>query len=185
LNSDMSPGDDGITNRMIQTGGFKFQQLLHEAFGTLWQHEIQPTAWQMSLIQPIYKSSNKSKADPASYSGIYLSSTLAKLFERQLTKFTETHSTFTSNQLGIRPSRQIHDAIYCLLSIIQYNISQKGCATYVACCDFSTTFPSIHRWKLLSILCRENIVNMETPQREVPRGRGSCPPPTDPQELQC
>jgi len=45
LNSDKSPGDDGITNRMLQAGGPKFQEILHEAFGMLWQHEIQPTAW--------------------------------------------------------------------------------------------------------------------------------------------
>jgi len=45
-----------------------------------------------------------------------------------------------------------------LLSIIEYNISQKGLATYVALCDFSTAFPSIHRGKLLSLLCQENIV---------------------------
>jgi len=73
----------------------------------------------MSLMQPIYESGNKSRADPASYCGIYLSSALAKLsrFEGILisrpTKFTETHNTLTETQLGTRPGRQIHDAIYC------------------------------------------------------------------------
>jgi len=90
---------------------------------------------------------DKPRADPASYCGIYLSSALAKLFEGipiyRLTKFTETHNTLTKNQLGTQPGRQIHDAIYCLLSLIQYNISQRGLATYLAFCDFSTTFPSI------------------------------------------
>jgi len=90
------------------------------------------------------------------------SSALAKLFEgiliSRLTKFTETHSTLTENQLGTRSGRQVHDAIYCLLFIIKYNISQKGLATYVAFCDFSTAFPSIHQGKLLSLLCKGNIV---------------------------
>ena len=54
--------------------------------------------------------------------------------------------------------RQIHDATYCLLFINQYNITQKGLPTYFAFCDFSTAFPSIHRGKLLSLLCKENIV---------------------------
>jgi len=76
----------------------------------------------------------------------------------RLTKFTETHNALTENQLGTRPGQQIHDVIYCLLSIIQYNITQKGLALYVAFCDFSTAFPSIHRGKLLSLLCKENIV---------------------------
>ena len=107
LNSDKYPGDDGITNRMIRVGGPKFEDFLHEVFDTLWQHDIQPKAWQMSLMQPIYKGGDKPKADPASYGGIYLSSTLAKLLEGiliyRLTKFTETHNTLTQNQLGTQP----------------------------------------------------------------------------------
>jgi len=121
-------------------------------FGTLWTHHTQPAAWQMSLMQPIYKGGNKSRAHPASYRGIYLSSASAKRFEgiliSRLTKSTdsesETHNTLNEKQLGTRPGQQIHDAIYCLLSIIQYNITQKGLATYVTLCDFSTAFPSIH-----------------------------------------
>jgi len=147
---------------MIQAAGPKFTNLLHEVFRTLWVNEIQPAAWQMSLMQQIYKFGDKSKTDPASYRGIYLSSTLAKLFERilisRLTKFTETHSTLTENQLGTHSGRQLHDAIYCLLSITQYYISQKGLATYVAFSDFSTASPSIHQGKLLSLPCKENNV---------------------------
>jgi len=94
------------------------------------------------------KGGNKSKAGPASYRGKYLSSALAKLFEGILifclTKFTETHSTLPENQPATQPGRQIHGAIYCMLSIIQNNITQKGLATYVAFGDFSTAFPSIH-----------------------------------------
>jgi len=147
---------------MIQAAGPQFQQILYEMFDTLWTHVLQPAAWQMSLIHPIYKGGNKSRTDPDSYRGIYLSSALTNLFEGilipRLTKFTETHNTLTENQLGIRSGRQIHDAIYCLLSIIQYYITKKDLPTYVAFCDFSTAFPSIHRGKLLSLLGKENIV---------------------------
>ena len=107
----------------------------------------------MSLMQPIYKGGDKSGAR-----GIYLSSALAKLFEgilSRLTKFAETHNTLIENQLGTRPGRQVHGAIYCLTSLIQYNISQRGLAIYVAFCDFSTAFPSIHGGKLLSQLWKE------------------------------
>ena len=55
LNSDKSPGDDGITNRMIEAASPKFTKILHEVFSTLWVHKIQPAVWQMSLMQPIYK----------------------------------------------------------------------------------------------------------------------------------
>ena len=159
---------------MIQTAGPKFTKILHEVFSMLWVHEIQLVAWQMSLMQPIYKGGDKSKADPASYRGICLSSALAKLFEgiliSRLTKFTvfffrvlftETHSTLTENQVGTRSGQQIHDAIYCLLSIILYNISQKGLATFVAFCDFSTAFSSIHRGKVLSLLIKATSINVK------------------------
>jgi len=35
LNPDKSPGDDGITNRMIQAAGPKFTNLLHDGFSML------------------------------------------------------------------------------------------------------------------------------------------------------
>ena len=99
LHSDKSPGEDGITNRMIQAAGPQFQQILYDMFDTLWTHAIQPAAWQMSLMQSIYKGDSKPRDDPASYR--YLSSALAKLFEgiliSRLTKFTETHNTLTEN----------------------------------------------------------------------------------------
>ena len=50
---------------------------------------------------------------------------MAKFFEgvllQRLTQYTEKHETLTPNQLGTRPGRQTHDAIYALLAIIQHN----------------------------------------------------------------
>jgi hypothetical protein len=96
LNMDKSPGPDGITNRMLTGGGDIFTELLHDLLSSLWHHEIQPRAWELSLMQPIYKGGNKLKTDPASYRGIYLSNTLAKLFKgihlHRLTQYTEAHA---------------------------------------------------------------------------------------------
>jgi hypothetical protein len=118
---DKSPGEDGITNRMLRSGGPNFRLILHEVFQTLWEYEIQPLAWERSLLQPIYKAGGKDTADPASYREIYLSSAIAKLFEgillHRLTQYTEIHNTFTENQSGTRPGRQVHDAIYILLRL--------------------------------------------------------------------
>ena len=162
LNRDKSPGPDGITNRMLTGGGDHFNELLHELLSSLWQYEIQPKAWELSLMQPIYKGDNKLKSDPASYRGIYLSSSIAKLFEglilHRLTQYTEAHETLTENQLGTRPGRQTHDAIYALLAIIQYNWIQEQSPTYVAFLDFSTAYPSVHRSRLATMLYKVNIV---------------------------
>jgi len=104
LTHDKSPGPDGVTNRMLRSGGEMFNTILHEVIATLWDHQAQPSEWHKSLMHPIYKGGRKPKPDPASYRGIYLSSALAKLFEgiiiKQLTQYTEQHSTLTDNQLG-------------------------------------------------------------------------------------
>ena len=93
-----------------------------------------------------------------------MSSALAKLFEgillHRLIQYTEIHNTLTENQLGTRPGRQVHDAIYILLSVIQYNLltRKKGKPTYVAFLDYSTAFPSVFKVALLSLLQKFNIV---------------------------
>ena len=162
LNKDKSPGPDGITNRILTCGGDVFTGLLHNFLSALWLHEIQPRAWELSLMQPIYKGGNKLKSDTASYRGIYLSSALAKLFEgillHRLTQYTEAHDTLPSNQLGTRPGRQTHDAIYSLLAIIQRNWIQLDSPTYVAFLDYSKVYPSVHRGRLAVLLYQFNIV---------------------------
>jgi hypothetical protein len=44
----------------------------------------------------------------------------------RLTQHTGAHDTLTANQLGTRPGRQIHDANYALLAIIQHNWAQAN-----------------------------------------------------------
>ena len=159
---DKSSGPSGITNRMLQAGDAEFQSLLFLLFNGIWESHVQPTDWQVSLMQPIYKGHNKDKTDPASYRGIYLNDTLAKLFEglllARVTTHTESNNTLTSNQLGSKPCTQTHDAIYSLISTIQYNKYTLQKPTYVAFVDYSTAYPSVHRDRLSSILLHNGIV---------------------------
>jgi len=161
LTPDKSPGPDSVANRMLRSGGEKFNAILHEVIATLWKRQAQPE-WQKSLMQPIYKGVKKPNPDPASYKGIYLNSALAKLFEgiiiKRLTQYTEQHSTVTDNQLGTRSNCQIHDAIYSIIAIIQHIFFAKGQPTYVAFLDFATAFPSVFREGLLSTMHERKIV---------------------------
>jgi len=158
-----SSGSSGITNRMLQAGDAKFQSLLLLLFNGIWESHVQPTDFQLSLMQPIYKGHDKDKTDPASYRGIYLKDTLTKLFEglllTRLTTHTELENTLTSNQLGTKPCTQTHDAIYSLISNIQYNKYTLQKPTYVAFVDYSTAYPSVHRDRLSSILLHNGIVD--------------------------
>ena len=135
--------------------------LLLEFFNTLWLHDTHPQAWQKSLLQPIHKGKDakgqeKDRLDPTSYRGIYLSSAVAKLYEglliARITQYTEEHNTLTDNQIGTRPRRQIHDAIYSFLSVIQYNWYCRDLPTYVAFIDYTTAYPSVHRESLYLLL---------------------------------
>ena len=100
-------------------------------------------------------------SDPSSYRGIYLIGALAKLFEgflvRRLTTYTEAHNTLTDNQFGSRPGRQIHDAIYTLLSIIHFNKHCQKKPTYVAFIDYTTAYPSVFREGLSYELFKQGI----------------------------
>ena len=158
---DKSSGPSGITNRMLQAGDTEFQSLILLLFNGIWESHVQPTDWQLSLMQPIYKGHDKDTSDPASYRGIYLNDTLAKLFEglllARLTIHTELNNTLTSNQLGTKPCTQTHDAIYSLISTIQYNKHTLQKPTYVAFVDYSTAYPSVHRDRLSSILLHNDI----------------------------
>jgi len=145
---DKSPGPSGITNQLPQAGDADFQGLILILFNGPWEFHTQPSDWQLSLLQPIYKGHNKDKTDPASYRGIYLNDTLAKLFEglliSRLTTHTELLNTLTLNQLRTKPDTQTHDSIYSLFAIIQHNKYTLETPTYVAFIDYSTAYPSVH-----------------------------------------
>jgi len=158
---DKSPGPSGITNRMLQAGDTDFQGLILIFFNGVWKFHTQPSDWQRSLLQPLYKGHSKDKTDPASYRGIYLNDTLAKLFEglliARLTTHTELLNTLTDSQLGSKPDSQTHHAINALFAIIQQNKYTLHKPTYVAFVDYSTAYPSVHRDGLSSTLLKNNI----------------------------
>jgi len=162
LFSDKSSGPSAITNQMLLAGDAEFQSLILLLFNGIWESHVQPTDWQICLVQPIYKGHDKDKSDSASYRGMYLNDTLVKLFEglllARLTTHTELGNTLTSNQLGTKSCTQTHDAIHSLISTNQYNKYTLQKPTYVAFVDYSTAYPSVHRDRLSSILLRNDIV---------------------------
>jgi len=56
LTPDKSPGPDGVTNRMLRSGGEKFNTILHKVIATLWEHQAELSEWRKLLMQTIYKS---------------------------------------------------------------------------------------------------------------------------------
>jgi len=91
LFTDKSSGHSGITNRMLQAGDAGFQSLPLLLLNGTWESHVQPTEWQLSLMQLVYKGHDKDKTNPASYRGIHLNDTLAKKIEGLLPARLTTH----------------------------------------------------------------------------------------------
>ena len=155
---------DGITNRMLQTGGPELQKTLCLLLHTIWEREIYPYDWSKALVQPVYKGDAKPRTDPASYRGIYLTRLTTKLFEGILnerqTAFTDVHDTLTPYQFGSKKVHQTHDAIYALLATIRNNQQFDNSPILCAFIDFSTAYPSVHRNRLTNILHHYKIRGM-------------------------
>ena len=77
---------------MLQAGDAEFQSLILLLFNGIRESHVQPTDWQICLVQPIYKGHDKDKRDSASYRGMYLNDTLVKLFEGLLLARLTTHT---------------------------------------------------------------------------------------------
>ena len=88
---DKSSGPSGITNRILQVGDAGFQSLPLLLLNGVWESHVQPSNWQLSLMQLVYKGHDKDKADHASYRGLYLNHTLATKFEGLLPARLTTH----------------------------------------------------------------------------------------------
>ena len=152
---DKSEGHDGISNRMLQSGGENFEQTLIHLLNLVWDTELYPESWCKALMRPIYKGGGKQRKDPASYRGIYLTCTTTKLFEgiisERLEEYISKHDTLTKFQFAKQGS-QTHDAIHTLTSVIRNNQEHNKSSTYCAYIDFSTAYPSVHRERLTNIL---------------------------------
>ena len=125
LHPDKSPGPSGITNRMLQAGDTDFNGLILIFFNGLWEFHTQSSDWQLSLLQPIYKGHNKDKTDPASYRGIYLNDTIAKLLEGLLISRLTTHTELLNAYTQPTRDKTRHTNTRCyIFSVRPYSAQQ-------------------------------------------------------------
>ena len=151
LPPDKSVGIDGISNRMLQSHGKAFHELIHFMIGAVWELEVYPETWRTALVSPVHKGKGRPKVDPASYRGIYLTCHITKLFEALLLRRIIAHMGATKAATPYQFAQtgfQAHDAIYTLMSTILNNKTQHNAPTHCAFIDFETAFPSVHRDRL-------------------------------------
>ena len=107
LSSTAAPGPDGIPAIMLKKGKNTICHILNEIFKTSFQQGDIPELLKKAFVIPIFKSG--SKAEPANYRPVSLTSHLVKTFERVLVKalvgFLEFKNVMDPNQHGSRSGR--------------------------------------------------------------------------------
>jgi hypothetical protein len=55
LKCNKAPGEDEIVAEMIKYGGCSLEAVIHKIIVRIWEEEIMPECWKLSLICPIFK----------------------------------------------------------------------------------------------------------------------------------
>ena len=107
LSSSAAPGPDGVPAVMIKKGKNSISRILYEIFKTSFDNGEIPEVFKKAFIIPIHKGG--SKAAPAQYRPVSLTSHLVKTFERVLVKklvaYLEFHGRMDPRQHGSRVGR--------------------------------------------------------------------------------
>jgi hypothetical protein len=72
-----SPGSDQIPAELIQAGGETLVSVIQKLVSSVWNKEELPDQWRESIIEPVYKTGDKT--DRNNYRGISLLSTSYKI----------------------------------------------------------------------------------------------------------
>jgi ribonuclease HI len=159
LKKETSPGNDGITNEMLQHLGEATKKKLLNIFNKSWKTGQIPEIWKHAVICPIYKS-GKQKTDPKSYRPISLLSCTGKLMERiintRLIWHLESNKLLADEQFGFRKSRSTEDQVTYLTQCIEDAFDEKKHAL-VVWVDLQNAFDKVWTDKLLVKLVEKKV----------------------------
>ncbi len=83
LASKKSPGEDKITTDLLKAAGKGLLQAILDLFNNMKNKFVIPVQWELVIIKTLYKGKGKKK-ELVNYRGIFLTSTLCKVFEKQI-----------------------------------------------------------------------------------------------------
>ena len=124
-----SPGQDGVTYKMLkQLDECSLSNLLI-CYNKIWQSGCLPPSWTHSIVTPVYKK-NKPANTATSYRPIALTSCLCKLFEKIVTPrliwFLDHHEKLNFYQSGFRQGRCTSDHLARLYHAANVQIHNQG-----------------------------------------------------------
>jgi ribonuclease HI len=124
-----SPGQDGVTYKMIRGLDDMSLYKLLDIFNGIWETGLLPPSWKHSIVVPIPKP-GKEPTSASSYRPISLTSCFCKLFEKIVTArlawYMEHNKLFDPNQSGFRGGRSTSDNIARLYNDAIAQLNDQG-----------------------------------------------------------
>ena len=149
-----SPGSDGLPPELLTRAGKGLLLSLLDVFNTIKSTKEIPDQWNRVLITPIYKNKG-SKKELVNYRGIFLTVTVAKVFESILKERISSHiRRMNLHQAGSGPNRSPADNLFLLRGCIDHYRHQNK-ILYITAYDFQQAFDSL--WLQDCILSLERL----------------------------
>ena len=128
-NKRSAPGEDGITNKMIENCPINIKSSIINLFNYSITNSIIPKAWKTAKIIMIHKPGKK-ESNIASYRPISLLSNIGKLLEKiinsRLVNYLEENNLISIHQSGFRKNRSTKDHIIRLTQDVRANFNQNN-----------------------------------------------------------
>ena len=106
-----------------------------------------PSEWSKSLLCPIDRKGNIN--DPNNYRGISLLTEISKIFtsiiNKRLKRWVETNEIIGEEQAGFREQHKTVDQLFCLYTIINKYLTNKGGRFHALFVDFDKAFDRVNR----------------------------------------
>ena len=153
-----SPGPDGVPPCLLKKSKVYISRMLVKIYQSSFETGAIPDILKLALVSPIHKGG--SRADPAQYRPISLTSHIIKVLERMLRKdlirYLEFHEKMDKNQHGSRGKRS------CLSQLLEHHLEildmlEKGENVDLVYLDFAKAFDKcdidllLHKVKALGI----------------------------------
>ena len=154
LKKGKSPGVDGITSEMLNSGGECLLEWLRRVCNIGAIEGKVPNDWMRVIIVPIYKS-NRDRGDCKNYRGISLLSIPGKVYGRILIEKVRsmTEGLIGEEQCGFRSGRGCVDQVFVMKQMSEKFVN-KNKNLYVAYMDLEKTFDRIDKdamWRVLGM----------------------------------
>lgn len=151
IRSGSAAGEDGIPPELWKYGGPQLLRRLTVLLQRIWNDEVIPDDFYLSIILPLYKKGDKAVC--SNHRGISLLDTCYKLLEIVILNRIrpEFDAVARENQCGFRPGRSTTDQILALRLLIDQRQEHRK-PLVIAYVDFSAAFDSVDRSRMFDCL---------------------------------